>query len=114
MTDGQVVRYRVSLVSRNEVYLLPGHILRKVYNSRERKNISDLQTTAQPTSFNRTVHTFLHFLLHFSTLFHCSCSKFTTATAQFPFYNCKFHFTTAQIVISCTLKYALPPTIFWV
>src|SRR6218665_1944402 len=45
----------------------------------------------------------------FSTLFHCSSSKFTTTTAQFPFYNCKLHFTTAQIVISCTLKYALLP-----
>src|SRR6218665_2195636 len=43
----------------------------------------------------------------FSTLSPCSSSKFTTTTAQFPFYNCKLHFTTAQIVISCTLKYAL-------
>ena len=43
----------------------------------------------------------------FSTLFHCSSSKFTTTTAQLPFYKCKLHFTTAQIVISCTLKYAL-------
>jgi len=38
---------------------------------------------------------------------HCSCSKFTTTTSQFPFYNSKLHFTTAQIVISCTLKYSL-------
>ena len=43
----------------------------------------------------------------FSMLFHCSRSKLTTKTAQFTFYNCKPHFTTAQIVISCTLKYAL-------
>src|SRR6218665_2228506 len=43
----------------------------------------------------------------FSILFYCSSSKFTTTTAQLPFYNCKLHFTTAQIVISCTLKYAL-------
>ena len=49
-------------------------------------------------------HTFHHSFLRF---FHCSSSKFTTTTAQFPFYNCKLHFTTAQIVISCTLKYAL-------
>ena len=34
-------------------------------------------------------------------------SKFTTTTAQFTVYNCKLHFTTAEIVISCTLKYAL-------
>src|SRR6218665_816774 len=46
----------------------------------------------------------------FSTLFpQFSSSKFTTTTAQFSFYNCKLHFTTAQIVISCTLKYALVP-----
>src|SRR6218665_926687 len=32
----------------------------------------------------------------FSTLFDCSSFKFTTTTAQFPFYNCKLHFTTAQ------------------
>src|SRR6218665_2772356 len=43
----------------------------------------------------------------FPTPFHCSSSKFTTTTAQFPFYNCKLHLTTAQIVISCTLKNAL-------
>src|SRR6218665_3307475 len=47
------------------------------------------------------------FSAFFSKLFHCSSSKFTTTAAQFPFYNCKLHFTTAQIVISCTLKYAL-------
>jgi len=49
----------------------------------------------------------LHFSPFFSTLFHCSSSKFTTTTAQFPFCNCKLHFTTAQIVISCKIKYAL-------
>jgi len=27
-----------------------------------------------------------------------------------PFYNCKLHFTAAEIVISCTLKYALLDT----
>ena len=43
-----------------------------------------------------------HFSL-FSPLF----DPHTTTTAQFTFYNCKLHFTTAQIVISCTLKYAL-------
>ena len=47
------------------------------------------------------------FSAFFYTLFHCSSSKFTTTSAQFPFYYCKLHFTTAQIVISCTLKYAL-------
>jgi len=43
----------------------------------------------------------------FTPLFHSRTSKFTTTTAQFPFYNCKLHFRTAEIVISCTLKYAL-------
>src|SRR6218665_956376 len=45
----------------------------------------------------------------FTPLFHCCTSKFTTTTAQLRFYNCKLRFTTAQIVISCTLKYALQP-----
>jgi len=37
-----------------------------------------------------------------------------TTTAQFPLYNCKLHFTIAEIVISCTLKYALQSIIaFW-
>ena len=56
------------------------------------------------TSFILKISRFTPFL---STLFHSSSSKSTTTTAQFPFYNCKLHFTTAQIVISCTLKYAL-------
>jgi|SRR6218665_1868477 len=43
----------------------------------------------------------------FTPLFHPRTSKFTTTTAQLPFYNCKLHFTTAEIVIGCTLKYAL-------
>ena len=46
----------------------------------------------------------------FTPLFHSRTSKFTTTTAQLPFYNCKLHFTTAEIVISCTLKYALLET----
>ena len=64
--------------------------------------------------YNCTNHLFASFILKisrfsafFSMLFHCSSSKFTTTTAQFPFYNCKLHFTTTQIVISCTLKCAL-------
>ena len=124
--------------------VVTGHILRKVYNCRERNKNSDLQNFElssqnffkfpknfrrpflvissvsyifQPkdseynytTNFSQSFSShFSTFFLHFSTLFHCSCSKFTTTTAQFPFYNCKFHFSTAQIVISCTLKYALP------
>jgi len=31
----------------------------------------------------------------------------TITTAQFAFFNCKFDFTTADIVISNTLKYVL-------
>ena len=61
--------------------------------------------TAQPTFCIIHSQNFAFFTI--STLFHCSSSKFTTRTAQFPFYNCKLHFTTAQIVISCKLKYAL-------
>src|SRR6218665_1104393 len=48
-------------------------------------------TTAQPPFFNRSFskfHTFQHLFLHIYTLFHCSYSKLTTTTAQFPFYNC--------------------------
>src|SRR6218665_707038 len=61
-------------------------------------------TTNFFTSFSLQISRFTPF---FSTLFHCSSSKFTTTTAQFQFYSCKLHFTTAQIVISCMLKYAL-------
>src|SRR6218665_3603699 len=66
-------------------------------------------TTAQPTFciIHSQILKISPFPPFFSTLFHYSSSKFTTTTAQFPFYNCKLHFTTAQIVISCTLKYAL-------
>ena len=35
----------------------------------------------------------------------------TTTTAQFTFFNCKFDFTTAEIVTSYTFKYALHATI---
>jgi len=45
------------------------------------------QTHNQPFSLK-----ILHFSPFFSTRFHCSCSKCTTTTAQFPFYNCKLHF----------------------
>ena len=119
-----------------------GHILRKVYNCRERKYVwppnffkfsvkkifhfpkfpaisfSHLQENFDfiHKKFWRPFSShFLHFctnqpvcIIHsqnsrfsafFSTLFHCSSSKFTTTTAQFPFYNCKLHSTTAQIVI---------------
>src|SRR6218665_386550 len=119
----------------------PGHILRKVYNCRERKNFRPPNILKFPvkkifhfTKFltiffshflhflcfspskrcrynctNQLFESFIlkmsHFSSFFSTFFHCSSSKLTTTTAQFPFYNCKLHFTTAQIVISCTLKY---------
>src|SRR6218665_4167722 len=39
------------------------------------------------TSFSLKISRFSAF---FSTLFHCSSSKFPTTTAQFPFYNCTF------------------------
>src|SRR6218665_2232957 len=65
-------------------------------------------TTAQTNLFVSFILKILRFSPFFATLFHCSSSKFTITTAQFPFYNCKLHFTTAEIGISCTLKYALP------
>jgi len=43
----------------------------------------------------------------FTSVFHPHTYKVITTTAQFTFYNCKWHFTTAEIVISYTLKYAL-------
>ena len=116
----------------------PGHILRKVYNCRERKNFrppnilkfpvkkifhySKLKksfdfiqrnsddpflsftnaagTTAQTYflhhSFSKC-HPFQHSFLRFSTV--------PIPNLQLQLHNS--HFTTAQIVISCTLKYAL-------
>src|SRR6218665_831398 len=62
------------------------------------------------TSFILKISRFSPF---FSTLFHCCSSKFTTITAQFQFYNCKLHFTSAEIGIGCTLKYALASTVPW-
>src|SRR6218665_319367 len=47
----------------------------------------------------------------FAILLHSCTSKFITTTAQLPFYKCKLHFITADIVISCELKYALRFTI---
>jgi len=64
-------------------------------------------TTAQPISSDLSCIIHSQNLPLFTPLFHSCSSKFTTTTAQFPFYDCKLHFTTAEIVISCTLKYAL-------
>src|SRR6218665_307798 len=44
--------------------------------------------------------------LVFHPFFDSHTYKITTTTAQFTFYDCKLHFTTAEIVISYTLKYA--------
>src|SRR6218665_1600903 len=67
-------------------------------------------TTAQ-TAFSIIHSQNVTLFLSFSTLFHFSYSKFTTICTIPGLYNCclncKLHFTTAQIVISCTLKYAL-------
>src|SRR6218665_85841 len=49
-------------------------------------------------------HFFRHFLGKISR-FH---PPFKTTNAQFSFYNYKLHFTTAEIVVSYTLKYTLP------
>jgi len=46
-------------------------------------------------------------LSFFTPVFNPHTYKVTTTTAQFTFYNCKWHLTTAEIVISYTLKYAL-------
>jgi len=45
--------------------------------------------------------------LVFTPVFDPHIYKVTTTAAQFTFYNCKLHFTIAEIVISYTLKYAL-------
>ena len=50
---------------------------------------------------------FLWNLSFFTPVFDPHTYKVTTTTAQFTFHNCKWHFTTAEIVISYTLKYAL-------
>ena len=108
----------------------PGHILRRVYNYAEtKKSRTFFKSFVRFLHFNQTTtHKLLQVQLHkqflitflssfnqrfsqkfsvFTPLFHSRTSKFTTTTAQLPFYNCKLHFTTAEIVISCTLKYAL-------
>jgi len=65
----------------------------------------------QVQKYNCTPKFLMNFFRHslkmfrFSPLF--STYKVTTTTAQFTFYNCKWHLTTAEIVISYTLKYAL-------
>src|SRR6218665_3384224 len=53
------------------------------------------------TFFSHSLQTFL-FSPPFSTL-----SNLQVTTTYFTLYNCKLHFTTAEIVISYTLKYAL-------
>ena len=55
---------------------------------------------------------FCHFLKisRFTPLFrlsHLQSYNFNCTIHPLVLYNCKFHFTTAEIVISCTLKYAL-------
>src|SRR6218665_1215702 len=61
-------------------------------------------TTAQKRKF---LSTFTQRFLNISlcsplfSLFHSRTSKFTTTAAQLPLNNCKLHFTTAEIVISC-------------
>ena len=49
-------------------------------------------------------------LSFFTSVFDPHTYKVTTTTAQITFYNFKLHFTTAEIVISYTLKYAPDPT----
>jgi len=72
--------------------------------------ISTIQNAASTTA--QAISSDLSFIIHWTfsqhfAIFHFRTSKFTITTAQFPFYNCKLHFTAAEIVISCTLKYAL-------
>ena len=47
------------------------------------------------------------FVFHPTPVFYAHTYKLTTTIAQFTFYNRKLHFTTAEIVISYTLRYAL-------
>src|SRR6218665_515560 len=60
--------------------------------------------------------TFFHHSVNIFKIFHFSplLSTLTLPNLklqQFPFYNCKLPFTTAEIVISCTSKYALEETV---
>src|SRR6218665_3194863 len=106
----------------------PGHILRKVYNCTETKNflpqkiysifyVSTMQNAADKLTTAQTISSDLSCIIHsanfqvFTPLFHSHISKFTTTTAQLPYYNCKLHFTTAEIVISGTLIYAPKPPV---
>src|SRR6218665_4025976 len=76
--------------------------------------------TPKRCGYNCTIQLFPQFILKisrfspfFSTLFHCSSSKFTTTTAQFPLYNCKLHFYNCtnchqlhvKIIMPCLLLY---------
>src|SRR6218665_960907 len=64
---------------------------------------SSIQNAVSTTALQAiSSHHFPSFSQHFSIftpLFHSRTSKFTTITTQFPFYNCKLHYTTAEIVI---------------
>ena len=55
--------------------------------------------------FRHSLHSLENFSFH--PFFDSHTYKITTTTAQFTFYNCKLHFTIAEIVISYMLKYAL-------
>jgi len=66
--------------------------------------------------FNGTPTFLMTFFRHslkscpFHPCFNPHTCKVTTTTSQFTFYNCKWYFTTAEIVISYTLIYALDLT----
>src|SRR6218665_3646222 len=51
---------------------------------------------------------FCSLFVTFTHIFAPATYKVTTTTSKFTFYNCTFHFTTAEIVISYTLNYAMP------
>src|SRR6218665_2247495 len=79
------------------------------FNHSEIAASTTIQTTTISSNLSFIIQsTFSQNFSVFTLLFHSGTSKFTITTAQLPFYNCKLHFTTAEIVISCTLKYALP------
>ena len=85
--------------------IFPFHLRRPFFSHKTGKNAPG--TTAHPISSDLSCSIRSQHFGVFTPLLHCCTSEFTTTTAQLLFYNCKLPFTSAEIVISCTLKYAL-------
>src|SRR6218665_169702 len=97
-----------------------GHILRRVFNCTKRLDFNSLPRKISYDLLKQIVTTFTFtkifddpFLVIYTRnflflprFFGPPSYKGTTTTAQFTLYNCKFDFTTAEIVTIYTLKYA--------